>query len=175
MLASQSMASSVTVRGRSDAVEATGRGRGSGRGRGGGGAGGSGAAAGGRVAERTGGTGTSAGTRDGGAAGAGGAAGTGASATGAPASISSGLIMSVPGISSGSTFRTTSPSRITSPSRSAARSTFLSLTNTPFALPASRTTIPWGPASSTAWRREHFESLRTRSQEGSRPRTATVP
>jgi hypothetical protein len=34
---------------------------------------------------------------------------------------------------------------------------------------------PRGPASSTAWRREHFESFRTSSHDGSRPRTATVP
>src|SRR6185503_19024005 len=45
----------------------------------------------------------------------------------------------------------------------------------PFALPLSRIAIPWGPASRTAWRREHLGSLRTRSQVGSRPRVATVP
>ena len=34
---------------------------------------------------------------------------------------------------------------------------------------------PPGPSSTTAWRREHFESLRTTSQAGSRPRTQTLP
>src|SRR5262245_33574216 len=45
----------------------------------------------------------------------------------------------------------------------------------PLALPESRIEIPWGPASITAWRREHLESFRTRSQLGSRPRTTRVP
>src|SRR5262245_26363846 len=45
----------------------------------------------------------------------------------------------------------------------------------PFALPASRIEMPWGPASTTACRREQRASFRTRSQDGSRPSTATVP
>jgi hypothetical protein len=89
--------------------------------------------------------------------------------------ISSGLMTTVPGTSSGRTLSKTSPSRISSPSLRFALSTFWPLTKTPLALPASRIARPWGPASTTACRREHFESFRTRSHEGSRPRTATLP
>ena len=53
------------------------------------------------------------------------------------------------------------------------RSILRPLTNTPLALPLSRTARPSGPASITAWRREHLTSLRTRSHGGSRPTMAT--
>src|SRR5262249_7605218 len=78
-------------------------------------------------------------------------------------------------LSPGSPVCIPAPSRTTSPSFSAERSTFRLLTNTPLALPVSRMARPWGPASTTACRREHLTSLRTRSHEGSRPRMAIVP
>ncbi len=46
-------------------------------------------------------------------------------------------------------------------------------TKIPLALPASRTRKPSGVGSMIAWRREHRLSLRTRSQEGSRPMTTS--
>jgi len=45
----------------------------------------------------------------------------------------------------------------------------------PLALPLSRISIPSGPASMVAWRREHLTSFSTRSQPGSRPSRAEVP
>src|SRR6185436_14946927 len=69
---------------------------------------------------------------------------------------SAGPMMIVPGTSSGSTVRATSPRRTRSPGRSVVRSAFWPLTNTPLALPVSRMTRPSGPASITAWRREHL-------------------
>src|SRR5262249_24383860 len=104
-----------------------------------------------------------------------GPAGRSAVGAGPSSTISSGAMITVPGISSGRTFRTTSPTRMTSPGCRAARSTFLPFTKTPLALPASRMASPCEPASRTACRREQWTSFRTRSQAGSRPSTASVP
>src|SRR2546422_793475 len=76
----------------------------------------------------------------------------------------------VPGESPARILTMTSPRRRKSPSSRVARSTFRPFRKTPFALPASRTARPVGPASITAWRLEHLASFRTTSQVGSRPR-----
>ena len=93
----------------------------------------------------------------------------------------SGPITSVPGISSGRTFRITSPSRPGRPRWRLARSTFLPFTNTPLALPVSRMVMPVRappPAprgGASTWRRSRRGRRRDRGRgprrcPGARPR-----